>query len=277
MFEPDAGRLVDAVIPARHYTRTGGRRVDLVVIHSMEAPEKPATAENVARWFAGPSAPKASAHYCVDQDSIVQGVLERDVAWAAPGANHDGIQVELAGYARQTRSDWFDPPSRAMLERQVVPLVADICRRHRIPAVWLTATDLQAGAKGITSHVNVSRAFRRSDHTDPGAGFPHDWLIAQVRELLEPPVFRAPWTARAGGKVIGRGSLAHPAFIRRIVAPLKASGHRAPWVATVAGHVIARGSFWPLGAFKRAVSARLLRGETVVINDTVTINPKDQP
>lgn len=276
-FTPDAGRLVDAVIPARNYTPVPtGRKVDVVVIHSMEAPEKGSTAENIARWFAGPTAPKASPHYCADQDSIVQCVRERDVAWAAPGANHNGVQIELAGYARQTRGDWFDPPSRAMLERQVVPLVADICKRNRIPVVWLTAADLKAGARGITSHHNVSQAFKRSTHWDPGSGFPAAWLLAQVRELLEPPRITAPWTARAGGKVIGRGSLSHPTFIRRVAQALDAAGHRAPWVAKVDGLVIARGRFWPLGAFKRAVSTQLLAGRTVVINDTVTLT-KEKP
>jgi len=45
-------------IQARNYTR-GPRRgpIELVVIHTMENDEKPDGAENVARWFAGPTAP----------------------------------------------------------------------------------------------------------------------------------------------------------------------------------------------------------------------------
>lgn len=41
----------------------------------MEAPEKSTTAEAVARYFATTATP-ASAHYNVDDDSIVQSVRE---------------------------------------------------------------------------------------------------------------------------------------------------------------------------------------------------------
>src|SRR3954454_6387676 len=94
-------------IPSPNRTVATDRPFDLVVIHSMEAPEKGETAEDVGHFFEKPST-RASAHYCVDNNSIVQCVQERDVAWAAPGANHDGVQIEHAGYARQTLREWED-------------------------------------------------------------------------------------------------------------------------------------------------------------------------
>src|SRR5688572_13889549 len=97
---------------ARHYTPTSGRQIDLVVLHDMEAPEKPATAENIASWFAGPNAPRASAHWCFDSNSAVRCVADKDVAWHAPGANHNGLGYEMAGYARQTGAEWLDPYGR---------------------------------------------------------------------------------------------------------------------------------------------------------------------
>lgn len=170
-------------IQARNYRR--GRRVPvrLVILHSMEAAEASTTAENVAKWFAGPSAPMASAHYCVDADSVVQCVREEDVAFAAPGANDDGIQIEMAGYARQTREEWQDAFSSAMLER-VAGLCADLCRRHGLPVEYVDEDGLKSGAKGITTHAAVSRAFKRSTHTDPGKGFPMDEFLESVRAKL---------------------------------------------------------------------------------------------
>jgi hypothetical protein len=104
------------VMKARFFREvTEKRNVRLIVIHSMEAPEKGETAENVARFFQNPEKP-ASAHLCIDNNSIVQCVFDNDVAFAAPGANHDGIQLELAGFARQTRQDWMDPYSILVLE-----------------------------------------------------------------------------------------------------------------------------------------------------------------
>ena len=95
-------------IQARNSTPANRTTIDLLVIHTMEAPEKPDTAENVARWFAGSTAPQASAHYCIDDDSIVQCVHDKDVAWHAPGANHNGLGFEHAGFAAQAPKDWQD-------------------------------------------------------------------------------------------------------------------------------------------------------------------------
>ena len=103
-------------VESPNVTKTGGRTIDLIVIHTMEMDEKGDTAEHCALWFKNPAA-KVSAHYCVDADSIVQCVRDQDVAWHAPGANHDGIGIEHAGRAKQTGRDWSDAYSVAMLQR----------------------------------------------------------------------------------------------------------------------------------------------------------------
>jgi N-acetyl-anhydromuramyl-L-alanine amidase AmpD len=170
-------------IQARNFTKGRSGPIDLVVIHTMESPEKPVTAENVAQWFGGSSAPKASAHYCIDSDSIVQCVKDTDVAWHAPGANHDGIGLEHAGRAAQAAQDWADPYSKAMLERSAV-LTASLCKRYDIPVTWLRPAHLLAGKRGITGHVDVSRAFKKSDHHDPGPNFPIERYLALVKAHL---------------------------------------------------------------------------------------------
>ncbi|HEY8103243.1 MAG TPA: N-acetylmuramoyl-L-alanine amidase [Gaiellaceae bacterium] len=170
-------------IESPHVTRTRGRRIDLVVIHTMEMDEKGETAENCAQWFRNPGS-KVSAHYCVDADSIVQCVRDDDVGWHAPGANHDGIGIEHAGRAMQTGRDWSDEYSTAMLERSAA-LTAELCAKYRIPVAWLHAADLKAGKRGITTHKAVSDAFRRGTHWDPGQGFPVERYLALVRAQLD--------------------------------------------------------------------------------------------
>lgn len=170
-------------IGARNFTKGRDGTVDVLVIHAMEAAERPDTAEAVARWFAGADAPQASAHYLVDANSIVQGVRDSDVAWHAPGANHNGLGFEHAGYSAQRSREWNDRYSRAMLGRSA-RLVAAKCRQYGIPASWLFPADLLGARRGITSHWNVTRAFRRSDHTDPGTSFPVDDYILLVRRVL---------------------------------------------------------------------------------------------
>lgn len=156
------------------------QRIDWLVIHTMEAPEKPGTARGVAHWFAGPNAPKASAHFCIDAGEIVQSVPEDVVAWAAPGANRRGIHLEHAGYASQAADGWDDAYSRAVLERSA-ELARDICRRYEIPIVKLSVDDLRAGQRGLCGHIDITNAFNNGKgHTDPGAAFPWDRYLELV-------------------------------------------------------------------------------------------------
>lgn len=174
-------------IQARNYTRGPRTKgpIKWIVLHDMEAPEKGETAENVAKWFAGKTAPQASAHYCCDNNSTVRCVWDSDIAWAAPGANAQGLHIECAGYAKQGRTDWLDGYSKAMLDTQVIPLVARLCKKYTIPAVKLTPQQVAAGKRGICGHLDVTRAFPgKGTHVDPGPNFPWDYVIAGVKAAI---------------------------------------------------------------------------------------------
>src|SRR5262245_41247075 len=167
-------------VPARHFrSHDGPRAVRLIVIHSMEAPEKGDTAENVAHFFQT-SEREASAHLCIDSDSVVRCVQDDDVAFAAPGANADGVHLELAGFARQTEPEWLDAFGVLMLDR-AADVAAQYCLKYDIPARRLTNEQLSDVAnKGLVSHAQVSETFKRSDHTDPGTGFPWAFFLERV-------------------------------------------------------------------------------------------------
>jgi N-acetyl-anhydromuramyl-L-alanine amidase AmpD len=168
-----------AFVESPNKTAATGRPIDVVVMHTMEIPERPDAAMICARWFASPVS-RVSAHYCVDARRVISCVRERDVAWHARGGNADSIGVELAGYARQTTADWNDAYSSAVLARAAT-VVADVCRRRRIPVRWLVAGDLVVGRRGITGHAEVSAAYGKSDHWDPGPGFPVESFVDRVR------------------------------------------------------------------------------------------------
>lgn len=174
----------DLFIPARWFTRGRSSPVDVLVWHTGETLERSDSAEGMGRYFAGlPSTRKASAHHGIDSDSTVGYVHETDVAYAAPGANHNGVQVELAGRAAQDAAGWRDDFSRAMLGR-ATRLGAEVTDRYKLPLVWLSPQQLRAGMRGHTSHWNVSLAFGKSTHTDPGVAFPHDLLIFSIAVTL---------------------------------------------------------------------------------------------
>lgn len=178
------------IINARWLTRVTGnvkRKIQVIVIHSMEAPEKGTTAEACARYFATTDR-KASAHYCIDNNSIVQCMMIKNVAYGAKGFNRAGLHLEHAGYARQTREDWLDEYSTSMLK-----LSAQLCREILIPRLKIDVRQLSEeeiraishGDKIITgfcTHAQITHALRiKGGHTDPGVGFPMNQYLEWVK------------------------------------------------------------------------------------------------
>jgi N-acetyl-anhydromuramyl-L-alanine amidase AmpD len=174
------------LVQAKNYTRGRKGPIRAIVIHTMEAPEGPKTAENIANWFAVQPANGAvqangkkwggtSAHYCIDSDSEVQCVADADTAWHAGQVNGYSIGVELTGYAKQTPAEWKDPYSIAMLDR-AAKLCADLCRAYGIPVRRAASEDIKTGtAVGFMGHMDVSTAFSvKGGHMDPGPHFP--WI-----------------------------------------------------------------------------------------------------
>jgi len=151
-----------------------------IVVHAMEAGESSARAESVAAYFANPPGGRAvSAHYCVDDNSVVQCVRLADSAWTVgnrPG-NNRGINWELAGVAAQSAAQWRDSYSDAMLRRTVPYIQADAAE-YSIPLRRCSVADLRAMRPGVTSHYDLGQAFGGTTHTDPGPNFPWAWFIA---------------------------------------------------------------------------------------------------
>lgn len=174
------------------------RTVKWIVVHDMEYPEKMTAAEEVARYFAtlkevdrNQKPVKKSAHVCVDADSIVQCVKDRHIAYAAPGANSNGIQIELAGVARQTRAQWLDEYSTKLLDK-AAECIAQYCVKFDIFPRHLADAELRAGERGIIGHDQASRVWKESDHMDPGPNFPWDVLLEKIGPLYVARMAQTP-------------------------------------------------------------------------------------
>lgn len=178
-------------IQARWYTRVNKKRViNKIVCHSMQALNKPDTAEGVGRYFAAlPASRKASAHVGADQNSLCRYVDDNDIAYAAPGANHDGVHIELSGYAEYDRARWLQPEMMAMLQISV-PQIREWSQKYDIPMRFLTAEEMRRNpnAKGITTHHEISKAFGKSTHWDPGPGFPIGALMTVTVSHVPAPI-----------------------------------------------------------------------------------------
>lgn len=157
----------------------GGKRsasaLRLVVLHSTESQ---AGALNIANYFANPEA-GGSTQLVVGEDGIYRCVPDLVMPAGAPGANEDGLHIEMVGYARWTREEWLE---RRVTLRNAAVCVAAWCALYDIPTDFLLKpTDLlDPSARGITTHATVSLAFHKSDHLDPGKNFPFDVLAQDL-------------------------------------------------------------------------------------------------
>lgn len=187
---------VDSFIQARHFKR-GHTSRQLWVIHDEEYPERPDSAERVGQYFASVTRP-ASAHACVDNNSIVGCVDWKDTAYhaGASSANARSIGIEHSGYAHQTRAEWLDMYGLDMLDRSA-RLYADVgYSTFRILPYHLTLTQIRAicygtdtTTTGICSHGDITRALSiRGGHTDPGPNFPWDWFLARCQHYTLTPL-----------------------------------------------------------------------------------------
>lgn len=145
----------------------------------MESPESEGRARACALYFQNPSRP-GSSHVTVDDKEVIQCVYDSNIAAGAVGANTHGLHIEQPGYAAQTAADWSDDYSKATI-LNAADVAAQWCLKYGIPVVFLTAADLQAGKKGISSHAQVSLAFPGTGHYDPGPHYPYDAFIVAVQ------------------------------------------------------------------------------------------------
>jgi hypothetical protein len=168
---------VSVFMPAVNFKAAGRKMGDVrvCVIHTAECPQTLGSAVALGQWVSGPKAPPASWHYGVTfgdgASAIVQCVRESDVAWAAPGANKDGVQVELCGHATDDPALWLDGPGLGVLTNGA-RLAGRICKRWGLPVKRLTVAELLAGERGIIGHDTATKAYHKSTHTDPGRDFP---------------------------------------------------------------------------------------------------------
>lgn len=165
--------------PANHGGRDN-KPIDRIVIHSGVVKCERGGARKLARYFKQTTR-DASAHYCVDPGEVIQGLYDSWVGYAAPPNPHS-LHVEMcdnpgpipAGglfgkLAWRLRSSWrWRNPEQRLMLRRTARLTAQLCASYALPPTFRGVSGLRAGRRGVTTHANVSKAFRQSTHWDPG-------------------------------------------------------------------------------------------------------------
>ena len=163
--------------PARlAYGKRDPRALHLIVLHSTEST---GLAANVASYFQSPSA-GGSANLVVGEDGCFRSVPDLQEPAGAPGTNSDGLHIEIVGLAKWTRDEWLHRAPRAI--DLAARALAEWSVAYGIPLAFVGSDALKTGhARGVTTHAEVSKAFKKSDHWDPGPGFPLDVLLERAR------------------------------------------------------------------------------------------------
>lgn len=158
---------------------------------------KHGAASGTAKYFQMASS-GGSAHYITGIDSEEHCVKDSVVAWHAPPNIHSiGVEItadggDLSAYRSHpehayTRDQWLSPEVWPAVVR-AANRVKELCERFDVPKVRLSVNDLKAGKHGICGHVDVSYAFRQTDHSDPGPNFPWDKFMEIVTGKTTKPV-----------------------------------------------------------------------------------------
>lgn len=181
-------------VPANH-SGEGNKPITRVVIHSAVMPCEPGRARQLAQWNRDGTT-GGSWHYATDPSTAVQCSWDSFVCWHAPPNSHS-IGIEMAdhpgprptGRTRRALLElrrvwrWAGRNHRAMLERTAV-LTAQLCVDYNLPPVFLSPKQLRAGKRGVTTHDNVSKAWRQSTHWDPG-WWPRRMFMRRVRREVK--------------------------------------------------------------------------------------------
>lgn len=146
----------------------------LIVLHSTESSDS-GGAKNVAQYFANPGTPGSTQLVIGPEGEVYRSVPDDRYPCGAPGANGDGLHIEMVGYAKWSRDEWLARPVQLRAVRNAVRKWSAM---YGIPRRVLTDDELRSGEAGVTTHAQITRVYSGGQgHWDPGTGFPIEEVL----------------------------------------------------------------------------------------------------
>lgn len=180
----------------------------VIYIHTFEGRDLDAVA--MATYQLSPA---AGGSYALVIDVDGETARENDdeyISWSAGWtANRNGHHIALAGQAAFTREKWL---SRTKQIDKLVDVIAAYCRTYGYPPIIRFAGDLVAGKWGISTHDAAAKAWKETDHHDPGVGFPLDVVADRVDAALKPAAAPAPVPATPPVEAVTPGTK-YPSYL----------------------------------------------------------------
>jgi hypothetical protein len=162
-------------LPEGHFSPLRGHAPSLIALH--RTANSKGSAQNEADYAHRRT--DASAHFYIDNTTIIQTVAISDRAWSAhPIANNLGVHIEMCDGGEAipwTRDEWLAHDGMLRNTGAVVLAVAAKCG---IPVRQLDAAAVAGGSWGVCGHRECVLAFHQGDHlTCPGPNFPWDVVM----------------------------------------------------------------------------------------------------
>lgn len=165
-------------VPARRITPGSNMVPTRVVVHGMVTPCRCGVAYSTGLYFQTAGA-GGSAHLGVDPCEVVRYVPDGLIAQHAP-PNTRSLGIEMADPVAGDAARWDDTDHHRMLSLTAAEVRA-WCLAYGIPMRKIGPAELRAGERGVCGHIDVSQAWRLTDHWDPGPTFPWAAFMAAVR------------------------------------------------------------------------------------------------
>lgn len=142
-----------------------------------------ATAEGEAS-YATRRTDGVSAHFYVDNNSVIQSLDTRDRAGHAgsTNGNQHAVAVEITGTNDKSRAWWLANVAWDQLGR----VLAQVCRTYNIQVRRANVAEMDSNprVRAFYSHNDMRLAWGGTTHTDPGPNFPWDRLFQAVNAHL---------------------------------------------------------------------------------------------
>lgn len=140
-----------------------------VVIHSAVMPCEPGRARQLGQMNSAGSG-GGSWHYATDPGAVIQCSWDSFVCWHC-GHNDGSLAIEMADWPTKTGTvqtwRWRRDNHKKMLWNTAM-LTAHLCAAYDLPPKFRSPYGLMRNRKGVTTHWQMTLAFRKSTHWDPG-------------------------------------------------------------------------------------------------------------
>ena len=160
--------------------------VPLIAVHTYECPRE--SGEKALRNRADYQQRSGTGSYTVLVSADGKSLRANDDNYtpcaSLPTGDRLGFHLSFLAYAADSRETWLKYEAQL---REAARICADWCRLYGHEPRHLSVGEVASRkVKGFCTHGDISAAFRESDHTDPGKGFPMDVFLRYVREALNP-------------------------------------------------------------------------------------------